>query len=146
MLHHSATKDGPTVSWGAIEDFHVNTNGWNDIGYHYGVELIGGRYYTMVGRSESEDAAACKEAGMNRHAIHVCLIGNFDDAPPDPAMLEAAKRRILLPIMRRHSMTPENVIGHRDAGLIAGFDWRKGQYKSCPGRAFDLDLVRRLLR
>jgi hypothetical protein len=26
-----------------------------------------------------------------------------------------------------------------------GFDWRRGQFKTCPGKSFDLDLVRRLV-
>ena len=39
----------------------------------------------------------------------------------------------------------EHVIGHRDAGLMAGFDWRRGQYKTCPGRLFDTDAFQKRL-
>lgn len=145
-LHHSLTADGQTVSAGAIEDYHRNTNGWRDVGYHYFVELIGDRYYVIVGRPEEEIAAACVEAQMNSRAIHVCLVGNYDERPPALRMLEVATRRIFLPVMHRHGITPERVIGHRDAGLMDGFDWRRGQFKSCPGRAFDLDVVRKLVK
>jgi hypothetical protein len=146
VLHHSATTDGLAVSWGAIERYHRETNGWRDVGYHFGAELVGDRFYALVGRPEHELAAACKEAEMNARAIHVCLVGDFDKAPPPLAQLEVAVRRILLPVMSRHGISAERVIGHRDAGLMAGFDWRRGQYKSCPGKAFDLDLIRRLVR
>lgn len=146
MIHQSKTADGQTVSWGAIERYHREVQGWRDVGYAYGVELVGDSYYTLVGRPEDDIAAACKEAEMNARAIHVCLVGDFDIAPPPLRQVEAAVRRVILPAMRRHGITPDRIIGHRDAGLMAGFDWRKGQYKSCPGTAFDLELVRRLVR
>lgn len=146
VLHHSLTKDGATVSWGAIEDYHRRVEGWRDIGYHYGVELVGDRFYVMLGRPENENAAACREAEMNARGVHVCFVGNYDELPPTLSMIEVAVRRVLLPVMHRHGITPERIIGHRDAGAMAGFDWHKGQYKTCPGRAFDLDLVRRLVR
>lgn len=145
VLHHSLTADSQTVSWGAIEDYHRRVEGWRDIGYHYGVELIGDRFYVMLGRPEDEIAAAVKEAEMNVRGIHVCFVGNYDDLPPALSMIEVAVRRVLLPVMHRHGIGADKVIGHRDAGLMAGFDWRKGQYKTCPGKAFDLDIVRRLV-
>jgi len=33
VIHHSLTKDGQAVSWGAIERFHRETQGWSDVGY-----------------------------------------------------------------------------------------------------------------
>lgn len=146
MLHHSATADSGTVSWGAIERYHRETHGWRDIGYHYGIELVGDAYYAMVGRPEDEIAAACKEAQMNARAVHVCLVGDFDQVPPRLALLECAVRRVILPVMHRHGITADRIIGHRDAGLMDGFEWQKGQYKSCPGRAFDLEVIRRMCR
>ena len=83
---------------------------------------------------------------MNAHGLHVCLVGDFDLAPPPLRMIEVAARRVVLPWMHRYGITAERIIGHRDAGLMAGFDWRKDQYKSCPGRAFDLEILRRLCR
>jgi N-acetyl-anhydromuramyl-L-alanine amidase AmpD len=88
--------------------------------------------------------AHCKEAGMNGRSIGICVVGNFELAPPDLVMLKAL-RDICFAVMVNHGIPAQNVIGHRDAGLMAGFDWRKGQYKTCPGRLFPMDALRSLL-
>lgn len=142
VVHHSLTADSGTVSWSAIERWHIDTQGWKDVGYHAGVELAGDNYIAIFGRDELDTAAACKEAEMNQLGLHVCIIGNFDDAPPPKAQLECAAQRVIKPWMRRYGIPEGRIIGHRDAGLMAGFDWQKGQYKSCPGKLFNLDELR----
>ena len=141
VLHHSATADSGTVSWSAIRTYHVRDRGWTDIGYHWGVELIGDHYELIVGRTMDVYGAHCREADMNQQSIGVCLVGNFDVAPPPEAQLKAAVRlmRWLLGVFE---LPVSRVIGHRDAGAMAGFDWRRGQFKSCPGRLFDTEAFR----
>jgi len=161
VVHHSLTEDGQAVSWPAIEKYHREDpkHGWRDIGYHAGVELVAdphgdvGPYawQGLVGRPTYVMASACREADMNVLGLHLCLVGNFDLAPPPLRMLEVAVRRFIVPWMTEHGVTPARVIGHRDAGLMAGFDWRKvgadgkRQYKTCPGLRFDMDLLRRMI-
>lgn len=132
VIHHSLTKDSETVSWAAIEKYHREVNHWADIGYHYGVEQIGNSIQVLVGRPENEMAAAVKEGGLNRTGIHICLVGNFDLAPPSKLMIETLIRRILVPLMVRHNLRPWAIKGHRDFA----------SYKSCPGKLFDLDRLR----
>src|SRR3972149_5372018 len=132
VLHHSLTKDGQTVSWGAIRTYHVQTNGWRDIGYHFGVELVGDYYEMLIGRTLSEDGAHCKEADMNRQGIGICLVGNFDMAPPSLKQLETTAR-IVTWAMKEFRIPREQVIGHRDGGVMGGFDWELGLFKGCPG-------------
>jgi len=155
VLHHSATADGPTVSWAAIEQFHREdpAHGWRDIGYMGGVEAVAPldgplrtyAYQGLVGRAPDEVAAACKEAEMNSVGVHLCFVGNFDLAPPPLRMLEVGARRFVIPWMREFGIPADRIIGHRDAGLMAGFDWRKGQYKTCPGTRFDIEMFRRMV-
>jgi len=144
VIHHSLTKDGATVSWSAIREYHMVTNHWSDIGYHWGVELIGSHYEMIVGRTMNDDGAHCKEANMNRKGVGICLIGNFDLSPPPLDQLKAACRLVAW-IMDWCGIPQERIIGHRDAGMMNGYDWKVGQYKSCPGSQFDMDYFKGLL-
>jgi hypothetical protein len=144
VVHHSLTKDGLVVDWEAIRRYHIETNGWSDIGYHHGLERVGSAIVVQVGRPEFMPGAHCKEAGMNGRSIGICVVGNFDLAPPDLEMLKAL-RDICFAVMVNYAIPVGNVIGHRDAGLMAGFDWRKGQYKTCPGRLFPMEALRSLI-
>lgn len=134
IVHHSLTKDGDTVSWGAIQDYHTQTEGWDDIGYHAGVERINGRVYAMIGRGEQYVAAAVKEANMNTFALHVCVVGNFDIEPPTPEVLNVLVNRVIKPWMQEYKIPTTRIKGHRDFA----------SYKSCPGTKFDLDVVRKM--
>lgn len=139
MVHHSLTEDGATVSWGAIERYHKETQKWADIGYHAGIELVGAdasspeAYQALIGRREDWTAAACLEGDMNRLALHVCVVGNYDLAPPPANLLDRLCSRILRPWMARYRIPAERIIGHRDFA----------HYKTCPGRLFDLDALRK---
>src|SRR4030095_5519860 len=132
MLHHSLTRDGKTVSWGAIRRHHVETRGLGAIGYHYGIEMVGDHHEVLLGRSELDPAVACPEDEMNARALHVCCVGNFDNAPPPRAMLEVLVRLVILPAMVEYGLPPERIIGHNDIDPT----------RTCPGSQFDLDVVR----
>jgi len=144
IIHHSLTKDGLVADWEAIRKYHREVNGWSDIGYHYGIERVGGGLSLQVGRPESEPGAHCKEMHMNLKSIGICVVGNFELAPPGLEVM-----RFLADIVRRkvaeYGIPVNAVLGHREVGLMAGYDWRKGQYKSCPGRHFQMDVLRAML-
>lgn len=141
LIHHSATADSATNSWPAIRRYHIETNKWREIGYHYGIEQVDDRYQLQFGRPTNQAGAHCSVGGFNQKSIGICLVGNFDVAEPPAAQLEMAYT-LVRALMRKHSIAPHEVLGHREAALQAGFDWRKGQYKSCPGLKFDMDAFR----
>jgi len=118
------------MSWGAIRRYHMETNGWKAIAYHLGFERIDGRYELLAGRPLTFSAAAAYQQRMNHIGIHVCFIGNFDDAPPTQEMLDfAAPHLASLCDLAGIQVDREHVIGHRAVA----------PYKSCPGRQFDMD-------
>lgn len=128
-MHHSLTEDSGTLSWQAIRRYHMFTNGWRDIGYHFGVELVGGEYEILAGRMVNEPGA--HTAGQNHDSIGVCLVGNFDLGPPPPEQWALAVR--LCRGLRSVAGIPASqIFGHRDFAA-----------KTCPGKYFDLERFRR---
>ena len=93
-------------------------------------------YQALLGRGLMSQASACPQGEMNRVALHVCCVGNFDLMVPPPEMLDVLVRRILLPWMEAFSIPPERVVGHRDFNPA----------KSCPGLLFNLPQLRKMLQ
>lgn len=149
IIHHSATEDGETADWPAIRRYHTSWRykgliltperareliqagkvgveaPWRDIGYHFGVELVADKYVIQTGRPVTQEGAHCKEGGMNRQSLGVCMVGNYDvDELPDAA------RRLLADLvssqLRQFSIPVENVKKHHDYAA----------YKTCPGSRF----------
>ena len=73
IIHCSATPEGRNFTVDEIRDWHVNGNGWSDIGYHYVIYLDGSVH---IGRPLSKVGAHCK--GYNRGSIGICYIGGVD--------------------------------------------------------------------
>ena len=141
IVHHSMTKDSGTKSWDAIRKYHKENMGMNDIGYHKGIEDIGGAIVTLTGRADNVSGAHTKELGMNSKSIGICVVGNYDLIAPPQAYLDELKR-LCYAYMINYNIPTKNILGHREVGLMAGFDWEKHQYKTCPGALFDMDEFR----
>jgi hypothetical protein len=142
MLHHSLTKDGTTVSWPAIRRFHTQTQGWQDIGYHFGLELVADPdpafppgLEILVGRPLTLAAAACPQGLANLRAFHICVVGNFDLEAPSQALLDRLAGGIVRPLMEAFHIGPQGIVGHRDFN----------PQKTCPGTLFNLDILRGMI-
>lgn len=130
VIHNSSTKDSGSVSWGAIRKYHKG-QGWDDIGYHYGIELVGDSYEILIGRMPNIKGAHCRAGGMNNCAIGVCCVGDFYFKHPPPSLLDKCEE-LLNYLMELYSIPKENVIGHREVE----------SKKTCPGVMFDMGKFR----
>ena len=137
VLHHSFTADGQVADWRAIRKYHKEHNGWSDIGYHFGVEDIYGEYEVLVGRPLTRPGAHCKHKAMNLKGIGICFVGNYDDEKVPMPMILTCMNRIILPLCKIYDISWNGIIGH---GEVSGVE------KTCPGKQFDMDMVRELIR
>lgn len=120
ILYHSLTKDGEVVDFEAIKRYHIEKNGWLDIGYHYVIENVGGQYEILKGGDEKSIGAHTK--GENGNSIGICLVGNFDvDTVPKGQLEKLVK--LIKDIRSRYGNLP--IYGHCDYSS-----------KSCPGIKF----------
>ena len=139
VLHHSLTKDSGTVSWDAIRRWHMgihpdSTLKYKDIGYHFGIELVGDHYEIFMGRMPLEPGAHCKQMGMNYKSIGICFIGNYDLAEPPGEMWQLGLN-LVSTLLQIFHITIDDVKAHNEYA----------SYKSCPGKLFDVDRFRQEL-
>ena len=70
VIHCSYTPPSMDIGVREIYDWHVNDNGWKDIGYHYVIRRNGN---IEIGRPEHTPGAHV--AGHNHNTIGLCLVG-----------------------------------------------------------------------
>lgn len=121
-IHHSLTADGSHRDADAIRRYHVETNGWNDIGYHYLVERVGGKIRIVEGRPAEFQGAHCPP--LNATHLGVCIVGNYDLQAPDEEMLQALQS-LCQQLMERHHIPMRGIAYHCDYS-----------HKTCPGSKF----------
>ena len=136
IVHHSLTADSITVSWGAIRKYHVETCGWNEIGYHAGVELVGsggaGYYEALFGRDWWKTGA--HTIGQNEQALGICFVGNYDlEVPPYQMLLAGAK--VIAAWVKWLGVPPGAIFPHNAFA----------SYKTCPGTQFPMDSLKSLV-
>ena len=126
VIHHSASDRGDVDS---IHAAHLERK-WLGIGYHFvignGSGMPDGEVEPTFRWREQLHGAHAGSDEHNQNGIGVCLIGNFDEAPPSDAQLAAAKR-LVGSLKADYGIAAENVIGHGDIKATA-----------CPGKLFPM--------
>jgi uncharacterized protein with LGFP repeats len=93
IVHHSATGNDYTPSESAtivrsIFGYHTRTLGWEDIAYNALVDKYGQVFEGRFG-GITKPVEGSHTGGFNVNTWAVCMIGDFDNAPPPPAQLRA---------------------------------------------------------
>jgi hypothetical protein len=120
-----------------IYDFHVNGQGWSDIGYNFLVDRFG---RIWEGRYGGVDRAVIGAHTMNYNSwsFGVSAIGNFSSTTPPTAMLDAIERVIAWKFSI-HGNPATGSVYARDKYFNRISGHRDGFSTACPGqRLYDL--------
>jgi hypothetical protein len=135
IVHHSAGTNAAT-DWAAIVraiwDFHVNVNGWADIGYNWLIDPNGVLY---EGRGDNRLGAHF--CGTNSGTMGACVLGDFTTLFPQEAALSTLIELLSWKICDIGA-DPLGTAFHASSGLtlnrISGH--RDGCATQCPGNTF----------
>jgi hypothetical protein len=131
ILHHSFTKDNEVVNWSAIREYHTMKLGWIDIGYHFGIEKIGGYYQVLTGRPLGTVGAHTKEFGMNHKSIGICFIGNYNNENVPDAMYDVGIN-LIAGLCRSTICEKSKIFLHNEYNTN----------KTCPGIRFNVNRIK----
>lgn len=153
VIHHTGTLRGPWTNptvW-QIQDSHMLTKGWLDIGYN---EIIAKNAWCYMGRDWRTMAAAVgpsveskrewrrygrlihPELSLNYGTYNICLIGDFTYEKPEDKQEDYLLERVKLLAAKFPNITPEKVIGHKQNQDIAdarGVTPSRACITLCPG-------------
>jgi len=147
VVHHTAgrndyTRAEATSIVKAIQLYHVQGNGWNDIGYNFLVDRFGTVYEGRYGGVDKSVVGAHAQ-GFNTGSVGVALLGTYGDVAPSRAAQDAIARLLAWRLDLAHvdptgfltaisggnerfgssiPVTLRAVSGHRDTG-----------FTECPG-------------
>lgn len=128
IIHCSATPEGKDFTVQQIRQWHVQGNGWSDIGYHYVIYRDGSVH---IGRPIERVGAHTK--GYNAHSIGICYIGGCaaDGKTPKDTRTPAQKAALVKLVGElRHRFGGVTVHGHNEFANKAcpSFDVQKEQW------------------
>lgn len=110
VVHCSATPPSMDIGVNEITEWHINGNGWSDIGYHNVIRRDGTLEH---GRDLAIAGAHAK--GYNSYSIGVCLIGGVDENnEPENNFTDEQFKTLRGYIDTMIDVFNADVLGHRD--------------------------------
>uniref|UniRef100_A0A1Y1LQB5 Peptidoglycan-recognition protein n=1 Tax=Photinus pyralis TaxID=7054 RepID=A0A1Y1LQB5_PHOPY len=103
----------------SFQNYHMDTNRWNDIGYNF---LVGEDGNVYEGRGWGKVGAHAP--GYNTRSIGICVIGNYESRLPNRAALEAVQNLIAFGAAKGYITYDYALRGHRQVTATL-----------CPGNA-----------
>lgn len=115
VIHHTAgasctTEAACSQQMRNIQDFHMDGNGWDDIGYNF---CVGGDGNAYTGRGWDRQGAHAP--GYNNQSIGMCFLGTFTSVMPPLTQRNAAQQLITCGVSLGHVRSAYWLIGHRQA-------------------------------
>lgn len=136
VVHTSATADkrGNPVdaSLESMRRYHVEHNGWPDIGYHYVIRFDG-----SVEEGLPLETVGMHVGGFNLESVGICVSGHGDLAPFTDAQAHALTQ-LCATLVERFKLDARSVIGHNETDDYGG----PPVAKTCPGTKVDMAYIR----
>ena len=135
VVHHSATETG---SYDAIDAEHRKLLGFDGCGYHFvignGTDSPDGQIEVSQRWIDQKHGVHCRnarKAEMDEYGVGVCLIGDFEKAPPTPRQI-AALQALVAYLGERYRIEQDHVETHTHLAATPTV---------CPGRYFPDDAL-----
>ena len=132
IVHHAAGSN-TSSNWAAVVlsiwNFHVNTNGWADVGYNWLIDPNGVLY---EGRGGGNNVIGAHFCGKNSRTMGVCMLGNLSTAEPTEAAM-ATLRKLLFWKSCDSNVNPVNQSIHSGSLINNISGHRDGCATECPG-------------
>jgi uncharacterized lipoprotein YddW (UPF0748 family) len=141
IIHHSYIPGNDVTDFPAairsMWNYHVNTQGWSDVGYNWFIDRNGVLYQGRAWIGTNENVQGSHFCGKNGNTMGVCVIGDYTSVAPSAAAVTKlveilayrASTRDIDPLASRlHSnsgQTFNTIVGHRILSC-----------STCPGDAF----------
>ena len=124
VVHHSASE---ADNYRTIRKLHRQKHNWRDAGYH--LILSNGKAGVPMGYLEATSryrwlsySLATRNRWCNLHAVHICIVGNYDEHPV-PQDLKPAIAHALWLLQKRFHIPDDRILLHRNCNSTR-----------CPGR------------
>jgi len=125
IVHHA--ESGPCFSKSeciplvkSFQNYHIDSNGWCDIGYNF---LVGEDGNVYEGRGWGKTGAHAPD--FNSKSIGICVIGSFSSTAPNSAAQKAVQDLIANGVASGQISSNYKLAGHRQVTAT-----------DCPGNAF----------
>ena len=112
VVHCAATKPSMDIGFKEIRKWHVEDNGWDDVGYHYIIKRNGTQ---EVGRPEAFQGAHAP--AVNSKSIAICLVGGMAQDGSAENNFTIEQFLTLKDLIKKLKMTNPNIVeivGHCD--------------------------------
>jgi len=135
VIHHSGSAADTLKS---MNYSHLQKQ-WDGIGYHFiignGVNTVDGEVEETFRYRQLKDGAHTLTPDLfyNKHAIGICLVGNFNETHPTKKQMESLKK-LLSSLKNKFGIMNKNILVHKEAKAT-----------ECPGANFPTDQLRNWL-
>ncbi len=135
IVHHSASSNTAS-DWAAVVraiwDYHVNTNGWADIGYNWLIDPNGVLY-----EGRGDNVIGAHFCGANSATMGVCVIGDFTQQTPTTAALTRLSHLLAWKLCAIGAQPLDSAWHAPSAKVLPRISGhRDGCNTACPGNAF----------